>query len=65
VLGKHLETNNETTAVALQQRSKYAPTTIFTVGNGVTQPAASQLQQLYYNNGNWGVFYSVLAKELS
>jgi hypothetical protein len=35
LLGKDLETNNETTAVAMQQRGKHAFTTVITVGNGV------------------------------
>jgi hypothetical protein len=36
-----------------------------TVGNGVMQPVVRQLQKLDYNNGNGGVFYVVLAEELS
>jgi hypothetical protein len=35
LLGKHPETNNETTAAAMQRRSKHASTTVVTVGNGV------------------------------
>jgi hypothetical protein len=34
VASKDLE-KNETTAVAMQRRCKYSPTTIVTVGNGV------------------------------
>jgi hypothetical protein len=36
-----------------------------TVGNGVMQPIARQLQQLDYDDRNGGVFYVVRAKELS
>jgi hypothetical protein len=61
MLGKDLEASNETTAVDLQQHSKHASTTIFTVGNCITQPTSRQLQKLYYNNGNWGVLYVVRA----
>jgi hypothetical protein len=43
LLGKHLETNNETTAVDMQKRGIHASTTIVTVGNGVMQPVARQL----------------------
>jgi hypothetical protein len=35
LLGKDLETKNETTAVAMQRRRKHASATIVTVGNGV------------------------------
>jgi hypothetical protein len=36
-----------------------------TLGNGITQPVARQLQQLYYSNLNGGVSYVVHAEELS
>jgi hypothetical protein len=35
LLGKNLETNNETTAAAIQRSSKYSSTARITVGNGV------------------------------
>jgi hypothetical protein len=52
-----------TTAVAMQRRGKHTSTV--TVWNGVTQPVATQLQQLNYNNGNGDVFYVARAEELS
>jgi hypothetical protein len=61
LLGKDLEPNNGTVAVAMQRRGKHAST----VGNGVMQPVARQLQQLDYNKRNMGVFYVVLAQEFS
>jgi hypothetical protein len=63
--GKDLETNNETTTVAMQQRCKHASTTIVTVANGVMQPVARQLQQLDYRNGNGGGFLCDRTEELS
>jgi hypothetical protein len=52
LLGKDLETNNETRL--------YNNTVTF--GNGVMQPVVRQLQQVGYNNGNVGVFYVVRAE---
>jgi hypothetical protein len=63
LLGKDVETNNEITAVAMQQHGKHASATIVTVGNGVMKPVASQVQQLDYNNGNRGAVYMVLTEE--
>jgi hypothetical protein len=42
LLSKDLETDNETTDVAVQWRRV-----------GGIQPVAGQLQQLYYSNGKW------------
>jgi hypothetical protein len=56
LLGKDIDTNNETTTVAMQRRGKHTPTTIVTDGNGVMQFIARQLQQLDYKDGNGAVF---------
>jgi hypothetical protein len=56
LLGKDLETNNETTAVAMQQRGKHAYNNRVAVGNGVMQPVS---RHLHYNNENGGVLYVV------
>jgi hypothetical protein len=44
--------NKETRAVAVQRRCKHTLRTMFSVGNGVMQPVARQLQHLHFNNGN-------------
>jgi hypothetical protein len=49
LLGKDLEKNHETTPLRLCIKK-------VTVGKGVTQPVARQLELLDYNNGNGGVF---------
>jgi hypothetical protein len=55
VAGQRPRNKHETTAVAMKQRSKHASTTIVTVGKGVMQPVANQMQHLDYSNSN-GVF---------
>jgi hypothetical protein len=50
LLGKDLETNNGTTAVAMQRRDKHASTTIVTFENGVSNRS---VQRVYKEDG-WG-----------
>jgi hypothetical protein len=57
LLGKYLETNNEITDVAIQQRRKQAYT--------ATQLMSEQLKLLGYNSGNGNVLHVVNAEELS
>jgi hypothetical protein len=51
LLGKELETSNETTAIIMQRRGKHASTKIVLQLESVMQSVARQLQQLDYNNG--------------
>jgi hypothetical protein len=61
LLGKDLETDSETTAIAMQQHSKHTSTTIELLLEMVLcNPLLGS-----YNNGNGGVFYMVYAEELS
>jgi hypothetical protein len=51
LLGKDLQTNNETTAVVMQRRGITPSQQYGYCFKGVIQPVAKQLQQLDYNNG--------------
>lgn len=57
LLDKDFETD-EATAVARKTRLYNR----VTAGNGVMQTVDKQLQQLNYDNGNWGVFYVALPR---
>jgi hypothetical protein len=65
LLGKDLETYNESTAVAMHGMANTPLQLQIYTGNDAAQLVARQLQQRDYNNGNGGVFYVVNAEEFS
>jgi hypothetical protein len=62
LLGKDLETNNETTAVAVQRRGKHAFTTELVLKTLLCNPLQDSGNSCDYNNKNGGVFYVVRAE---